>query len=137
MIFLSNIVIFFTLDAISTLAIEKLPSLDSEKRLTLTKECLFINLNSNFTAYPDKFFMILADEKLLPYIKCSQCSRFFYFYKLDPHGKLRNNSHSNVTNHSCIIPKAVPQSIAKFIKYPLSDELRDEISKDIATTLSL
>lgn len=74
----------------------------AEKKIYLDRTSIYVNLRKAFEGYPDKYRLVYNGNQILPFIHCTNCKIFRYFYKQAPNDKVRNNSRTNVVNHVCV-----------------------------------
>ena len=70
---------------------------------------MYSNIQCVFSTYSSKYRLVFDSDQILPFIHCATCGLFRFFYKLDPHGKIRNNSRTNIENHRCIVAPQNPR----------------------------
>lgn len=83
---------------------------------------------------PQNFKVIAdADEKILPYIGCTVCKRFWFCYRLADNA-IRTNSRSNYVNHACKAKNPLIR-IDNDVKEQLPNRVRDQLIDFLAETM--
>ena len=105
-----------------------MPGLLAENKIYLAKSTIFSNIQTVFDSYAEKYFLVFNQQQILPFIHCGTCKLFRNMYKLDPHGKVRNNSRTNIENHKCKIVKETPKIAAYKTAVNMSLPVRQAIT---------
>ena len=82
---------------------EHLNNLLNEKKIYVDRNSQYSNIQKIFDSLESKYRLVYDNDQILPFLYCQACTKFFVFFKVDPHKKIRNNSKSNFVNHRCVL----------------------------------